>query len=103
MPTTTAYHPQVYGLVERFHRQLKEALGARLGGRSWLDHLPWVLLGLRSAPKEEAAVSSAEAALGTSLQLPGQPFLLTAPTCTAADHPVIPNTTLMLRRQLRQP
>jgi len=90
--TTTAYHPQANGLVERFHRQLKEALRARSGGREWLQHLPWVLLGLRTAPKEEAAISSAEAALGTPLLLPGQPSL---PAALRAEkpRPVLPNTT----------
>ena len=47
---TTAYHPQANGIVERFHRQLKAALKARLVGPAWMDELPLVLLGLRSAP-----------------------------------------------------
>ena len=45
--TTTAYHPQSNGMVERFHCQFKDALRARCEGRDWLDHLPWALLGLR--------------------------------------------------------
>jgi len=90
--TTTAYHPQANGMVEGFHRQLKEALRARSGGREWLQHLPWVLLGLQMAPKEEAAVSSAEAALGTPLLLPGQPSLPAA-LRTDEPRPVLPNTT----------
>ncbi len=41
--TTTAYHPQSNGLVERAHRQLKEALRSRLAGAAWpgLTTFPW--------------------------------------------------------------
>ena len=70
--STTAYHPQSNGMIERFHRQLKEALRARQCGTAWLEHLPWVLLGLRAAPKETSGVSSAEAVFGTPLVLPSQ-------------------------------
>ena len=69
---TTAFHPCSNGMVERFHRQMKESLKARGAGNAWLEHLPWVMLGLRSAPKEDSAVSSAEVLYGTPLVLPGQ-------------------------------
>jgi hypothetical protein len=71
--TTTAFHPCSNGMVERCHRQLKDALRARSAANDWPDHLPWVLLGLRAAPKEDRAVSSAEMVLGDPLVLPGQP------------------------------
>jgi hypothetical protein len=70
--STTAYHPQSNGMVEGFYRQLKDALRARLQGQDWVSQLPWVLLGLRSAPKEKANISSAEIVYGTSLTLPGE-------------------------------
>ncbi len=70
--TTTAFHPCSNGLVERCHRQLKDALRARSAANDWPDHLPWVLLGMRAAPKEDSAVSLAEMVLGDPLVLPGQ-------------------------------
>jgi hypothetical protein len=70
--TCSAYHPQSKVMVERVHRQLKNALRARGAGPAWHSHLPWVLLGLRAAPKEDSAVSSDELVTGTPLILPGQ-------------------------------
>jgi transposase InsO family protein len=69
---TTAYHPQSNGLVEQFHRRLKDALRERLAGPTWTAHLPWVLLGLRAAPREEDNISPAQAVFGTPIVLPGQ-------------------------------
>jgi transposase InsO family protein len=69
---TTAYHPQANGMVERFHRQLKASLRARLFDQQWMEHLPWVLLGLRAAPKEDCGFSSAEMVYGAPLTLPGE-------------------------------
>ncbi|MBA4719449.1 MAG: transposase family protein [Nitrosopumilus sp.] len=71
---TTAYHPQANGVVERLHRQLKAALKARLVGPAWMDELPLVLLGLRSAPKEHLGCAPSELVYGTTIRLPGEFF-----------------------------
>jgi hypothetical protein len=73
---TTAYHPQSNGLVERFHCRLKDALRARAAGADWFVHLPWVLLGMRTAWREDSDFSPSEAVFGSQLVLPGQ-FLST--------------------------
>lgn len=70
-------HPQANGLVETFHRQLKEALMSKLTRDGLVSSFPWVLLGLRSAPKEDMGLSSAELVYGEPLTLPGE--LLSSP------------------------
>ena len=59
-------------MVERVHRQLKDALRARTASGDWASHLPWVLLGLGVAPKEDSNMSSAELVTGAPLVTPGQ-------------------------------
>ena len=71
---TTSYRPESNGLVERAHRSLKASLMARCAGDDWLSHLPWVLLGLRTMPRENLRVSSAEMVYGDSLVVPGEFF-----------------------------
>ncbi|XP_069747595.1 uncharacterized protein [Narcine bancroftii] len=66
---TTAYHPQSNRLVERFHKHLKASLMARLSGPDWADKLPWVLLGIRTAPKEDLQASVVEMVYGAPLSL----------------------------------
>jgi transposase InsO family protein len=69
---TTAYHPQSNGMVEYFHSCLKDTLRARCPAANWMDHLPWVLLGLRSAAREDNNTNPAQAVFGSPLILPGQ-------------------------------
>jgi transposase InsO family protein len=76
---TTAYHPSANGMVERFHRQLKAALKCHEEGR-WTDNLPWVMLGIRSAWKEDIKATPAELVYGTTIRLPGE--YLSPPTTT---------------------
>ena len=68
----TAYHPAANGLVERFHRQLKTSLMARNCFNDWLDHLPLVLLGIRTTIKSDLDTCLAELFYGPSLRLPGE-------------------------------
>ena len=84
---TTAYHPQANGLVERFHRHMKSALRARLTGPRWCDELPWVLLGIRTAPKEDLHSSSAELVYGAPLTVPGD--FIASPTGSREPRPFL--------------
>ena len=74
---TTSYRPQCNGLVERLHRQLKGSLMARATS-SWMDDLPLVMLGIRSAWRTELGCSPAELVYGSALAVPGS-FVETVP------------------------
>ncbi|XP_045498514.1 uncharacterized protein LOC123696400 isoform X2 [Colias croceus] len=78
---TTAYHPACNGMVERFHRQLKAAIMCHKNDQ-WSEVLPLVLLGIRSAWKEDIESSAAELVYGEPLRLPGE-FL--APKAHSTD------------------
>lgn len=76
---TTAYHPQANGQVERWHRTLKAALMARGAGIHWSEQLPTVLLGLRTALREDTQVSPALMTYGSTLKIPSDFFAPTQP------------------------
>lgn len=69
---TTSFHPQSNGLVERFHRRLKDALRARCAASNWYHHLPWVMLAVRATPREDSNISPSDAVFGSPLIVPGQ-------------------------------
>ena len=71
---TTSYHPIANGLIERFHRQLKASLKSHPNPTRWTDSLPMVLLGIRTALKDDIHCSAAELVYGTTLRLPGEFF-----------------------------
>ena len=78
---TTTYHPQANGMVERFHRQLKASLKAHGNTSQWSQELPLVLLGIRTAVKEDIGCSAAEMLYGQALKIPGELFIkATSPT-----------------------
>ena len=68
---TTAYHPASNGLVERMHRQLKTAIKCH-ATEKWTEILQIVLLGIRTAWREDHQATAAELIYGETLRLPGE-------------------------------
>lgn len=75
---TTAYHPQANGMVERLHRTLKAAIMAH-DEKRWTDVLPTILLGIRTAWKDDLGACAAEMVYGETVKIPGE-FLHTSHT-----------------------
>ena len=72
--TTTSYNPEANGMVERLHRTLKAALMSRCTSERWKAELPWVLLGLRTTPKDIDDHAPAEKVYGDNLTVPADFF-----------------------------
>jgi cleavage and polyadenylation specificity factor subunit 1 len=78
---TTAHLPAANGLVERFHRTLKAVIMCH-ADQQLTEALPLVLLGIRTAYKENLQASVAELVYGEPLRIPGE---LLTPTAEPVD------------------
>lgn len=94
---TTAYHPAANGMVERLHRQLKAAIRCHQN-QQWTDTLPTVLLGIRSAWKEDLQSTAAELLYGQTIRLPGE--FLTATNPQSDDS--VPEFVQKLREHMQE-
>ena len=74
--STTSYHPISSGLIERQHRRIKDAFRAHIDAHAqiWLVHLPLILLNIRTALRDDAPISPADAVYGCPLTLPCDMF-----------------------------
>jgi cleavage and polyadenylation specificity factor subunit 1 len=68
---TTVHHPMANGLVERLHWTLTAAIMCHTD-QQWIVALPLVLLGIRTAFKEDLHASVAELVYGEPLRIPGE-------------------------------
>lgn len=68
---TTAYHPQCNGKIERLHRTLKSALKSH-NSVKWTETLPTVLLGMRTALRDDKNYTISQMVYGTNIKIPGQ-------------------------------
>ena len=80
---TTPHHPAANGLVERLHCTLKAAIMCH-AEEKWTDALPLVLLGIRTAYKEDLQSSAAELVYGEPLRVPGELLVPAAPRFEAS-------------------
>ena len=73
---TTSYHPQSNGIVERFHRTLKNSIRAHADNTfSWLSKLPHILLSIRTSINESTKYSAAQTMFGMEPNIPANLLL----------------------------
>ena len=73
---TTAYHPQENGLMEIFHQSMKASFRVCSHSPSWISELPWVMLGLRTMPKDDLGTSQADQLFGSPFTVPGSSWVI---------------------------
>ena len=85
--STTAYHPQTDGLVERFNRTLTDMLAKTVEkqGRDWDEHLPYVLFAYRMCAQQSTKESPFFLLYGRDPQLPTDEALSTPKTRYQVD------------------
>ncbi|XP_068220447.1 uncharacterized protein [Palaemon carinicauda] len=71
---TTVNNTAANGKVERFHHTLKADLMSRYKDSNRFTQLPWVLLGLRTTPKDGLDVTASEMVYGDLLVIPVEFF-----------------------------
>lgn len=67
---TNAYHPQANGKIERWHRCLKTAIMATTDKAHWVENLPTILLGLRTAISSSDGLSAVQRVYHQGVRLP---------------------------------
>jgi len=80
---TTPHHPAANCLEERLHRNLNAAIMCH-AEKKWTDALPLVLLGIRTAYKEDLQSSAAELVYGEPLRVPVELLVAAAPRFEAS-------------------
>jgi cleavage and polyadenylation specificity factor subunit 1 len=80
---TTAHHPAANGLMERFHRTLKEAI-MFCADQQWTQALPLVLLGVHMAFKRDLQAPVSELVYRELLRIPGELLTPTADVVESA-------------------
>ena len=90
--STTPYHPQSDGLVERFNRTLESMLSKLIGDdqRAWDDALPLVMLAYRSSVHETIGETPSRMVFGRQVQLPVDLVLGRPPDQAVTDDIAIP-------------
>ena len=74
---TPTYHPSSLGGVERQHRDIKIGLKTSLMqmgdefGETWMDRLPWVMLGRRTCYQPALDATAADLVFGATPLVPG--------------------------------